>query len=257
MPPAVRRPDPERIQQALTAQWWALRSYVDGLEPADLAAPSSLPGWTVGDLIAHIADGVAALSERLSHPPPDRVQTSIVEWARRSASQASRLADEARELAADGDSRELLTVAVARAENALDQVVNPQRLLWGPVGGIRLTDYLVTRVVEAVVHADDLDPEFPHDRAALGSCVRALAEILVGIVPGSSVELRIPPFAAVQCVPGPRHTRGTPPGVVEVDPLTWVRLATGRARWPEAVADGRLRASGERTDLSRYLPVLA
>jgi uncharacterized protein (TIGR03083 family) len=238
-------------------QWQALRSYAKGLEPADLAVPSSLPEWTVGVLIAHIADGVAALTERLSHPPPDRVQTSIAEWARRCASQAPRLAAEARELAANGDSRELLTVAVARAENALDQVVNPQRLLWSPVGGIRLTDYLVTRVIEAVVHADDLDPEFPHDRGALGACVRALADILAGTVPGSSVELRIPPFAAVQCVPGPRHTRGTPPGVVEVDPLTWIRLATGRARWAEAAADGRLRASGERTDLSRYLPVLA
>jgi len=239
------------------AQWQALRTYVDGLQPADLAAPSSLPGWTVADLVAHIADGVAALTERLSHPPPDRVQTNIVEWARRCAPQAPRLADDARELAARGDSRELLTVAVARAESALDQVVNPQRVLWSPVGGFRLTDYLVTRVIEAVVHADDLDPKFPHDRSALGVCVRALADILAATVPGSSVELRIPPFAAVQCVPGPRHTRGTPPGVVEVDPLTWVRLATGRARWSEAAADGRLRASGERTDLSRFLPVLA
>lgn len=257
MAQAVRRADPAKIRLALTAQWQALRTYVDGLEPADLSAPSSLPGWTVADLVAHIADGVAALTERLSHPPPDRVQTDIVEWARRCAAQAPRLADEARELAVRGDSREQLTVAVARAESALDQVVNPQRVLWSPVGGFRLTDYLVTRVIEAVVHADDLDPEFPLDRAALGVCVRALADILAAIVPGSSVELRIPPFAAVQCVPGPRHTRGTPPGVVEVDPLTWVRLATGRTRWPEAVAAGRLRASGERTDLSRFLPVLA
>lgn len=245
------------MQRALTGEWRAIQAYAARLDEAALGRGSSLPGWTVNELVAHIADGVAALTERLSHPPPSRAQASIAEWARRCGQQAPRLADDARALAAGKDGRELLTIAVDRAEAALDQVVNPRRLLWTPSGGFPLPDYLITRVVEAVVHADDLDPDFPHDRAALGTCVRALADILAGIVPGSSVELRIPPFAAVQCVPGPRHTRGTPPGVVELDPLTWVRLATGRLRWPKAVADGRVRASGERTDLSRFLPVLA
>jgi hypothetical protein len=73
--------------------------------------------------------------------------------------------------------------------------------------------------------------------------------------PGRSVEVRVPPYAAVQCVPGPRHTRGTPPGVVETDPLTWIQLATGALAWADAAGDGRLTASGERTDLSAYLPL--
>ena len=73
--------------------------------------------------------------------------------------------------------------------------------------------------------------------------------------PGRSVEVRVPPYAAVQVVPGVRHTRGTPPAVVEMDADTWVALATGALTWPEAESSGRLRASGERADLSPYLPL--
>ena len=73
--------------------------------------------------------------------------------------------------------------------------------------------------------------------------------------PGRSVEVRVPPYAAVQVVPGVRHTRGTPPAVVEMDAETWVALATGALTWPDAESSGRLRASGERADLSPYLPL--
>ena len=73
--------------------------------------------------------------------------------------------------------------------------------------------------------------------------------------PGRSVEVRVPPYAAAQVIPGVRHTRGTPPAVVELDGPTWVALATGRETWAEAMADGRIRASGERADLSPYLPI--
>lgn len=73
--------------------------------------------------------------------------------------------------------------------------------------------------------------------------------------PGRSVEVRVPPYAAVQVVPGVRHTRGTPPAVVELDAPTWIALATGALTWSEAASAGRLRASGERADLSPYLPL--
>lgn len=66
----------------------------------------------------------------------------------------------------------------------------------------------------------------------------------------------MPPYAAVQCVGGPRHTRGTPPNVIETDPLTWLRLAAGTLTWADAKAAGRVYASGERADLSDYLPLL-
>ena len=79
--------------------------------------------------------------------------------------------------------------------------------------------------------------------------------VLAERAPGRSVEVRVPPYAAAQVVEGVRHTRGTPPAVVETDPATWLDLATGRACWDDAVADGRVRASGERTDLSPYLPL--
>lgn len=81
--------------------------------------------------------------------------------------------------------------------------------------------------------------------------------VLAERAPGRSVEVRVPPYAAVQAVPGVRHTRGTPPAVVETDPETWVALATGELGWAEAVADGRIRASGERADLSPHLPLQA
>ena len=73
--------------------------------------------------------------------------------------------------------------------------------------------------------------------------------------PGRSVEVRVPPYAAVQCVEGVRHTRGTPPAVIETDAVTWVALATGAMTWADAVDQARVRASGERTDLSPYLPL--
>jgi Bacterial SCP ortholog len=92
-------------------------------------------------------------------------------------------------------------------------------------------------------------------REALRDAVRALLTALVARAPGHSVEVRVPPFGAVQCVAGPRHTRGTPPNVVETDAMTWIEVATGRLAWMEAVRTGRIRASGIRTDLSELLPL--
>ena len=104
----------------------------------------------------------------------------------------------------------------------------------------------------------DLDP-IPLQRPALGRCTRALAAILPARYPGRSVEVRIPPYAAVQCAmgdPGPTHTRGTPPNVVETDPLTFMRLATGRLSWVGAMETGSVHASGLRADLSAALPLV-
>jgi uncharacterized SCP-like protein len=94
-------------------------------------------------------------------------------------------------------------------------------------------------------------------QGALRSAVRYLLFSLEATAPGRSVEVRVPPVAAVQCVAGPRHTRGTPPNVVETDPVTWFRLAAGRLGWDEAVKSGAVRASGARADLSAFLPLTA
>src|SRR5690242_8755053 len=93
-------------------------------------------------------------------------------------------------------------------------------------------------------------------RDATATAVRYLLQALADKVPGNSVEVRVPPFGAVQCVEGPRHTRGTPSNVVETDPRTWLELATGRLQWTDAVRAGRVIASGTRADLSRHLPIV-
>ncbi|MFB9568145.1 sterol carrier family protein [Saccharopolyspora hordei] len=93
-------------------------------------------------------------------------------------------------------------------------------------------------------------------RTELAAAVRLSLRTLEQVAPGNSVEVRVPPFAAVQCVAGPRHTRGTPPNVVETDPRTWLLLATGRLAWGDAVDRGALTASGTRADLSQWLPLV-
>lgn len=95
----------------------------------------------------------------------------------------------------------------------------------------------------------------PHT-GALREATRYLAGLLAAHAPGRAVEVRVPPYAAVQCIEGPRHTRGTPPNLVEMDPVTWVQLALGLTRWADARAAGAVRASGVRADLGAYLPVL-
>lgn len=79
--------------------------------------------------------------------------------------------------------------------------------------------------------------------------------VLAERAPGNSVEVRIPPYAAAQVIPGVRHTRGTPPAVIETDAATWIALATGELDWHKALGSGRIVASGERTDLTAYLPL--
>ena len=94
-------------------------------------------------------------------------------------------------------------------------------------------------------------------RSAIAAAVRGTVGLLAQELPGHAVELRVPPFAAAQCVEGPRHTRGTPPNVVETDPRTWLLLATGRVSWEAAVDSGQVRASGTRvSEVAAGLPVV-
>jgi hypothetical protein len=100
----------------------------------------------------------------------------------------------------------------------------------------------------------------PDEAAALSRSTRATAvrftlEELATRAPGNSVEVRVPPFGVCQCVEGPRHTRGTPPNVIEMDPATWLELATGLIGWDAAVGTGKVLASGSRADLAGWLPL--
>jgi hypothetical protein len=100
-----------------------------------------------------------------------------------------------------------------------------------------------------------LDAGVAPDRTELRDAVRLLLSALRRRAPGRTVEVRVPPYGAIQCIEGPTHTRGTPPNVVETDGSTFVLLGTGRLAWTDAVAAGRISASGIRADLSGYLPI--
>ncbi len=96
----------------------------------------------------------------------------------------------------------------------------------------------------------------PPDRSVQRAAVKESLAALTSVAPGRSVEVRVPPYGAVQCVSGPTHGRGNPPNVVETDPRTWLALATGRLDWVEALRTGRLSASGTRTgEVARLLPL--
>jgi hypothetical protein len=107
--------------------------------------------------------------------------------------------------------------------------------------------------VRAVLAAHDGGARLYPD--AVRVAVRYLLDLLAAAAPGRAVEVRVPPYGAVQCIAGPVHSRGTPPNVIETDPVTWLRLATGRQSWPDAVERGEVRVSGPRADVSAFLPV--
>ena len=92
-------------------------------------------------------------------------------------------------------------------------------------------------------------------RSVRATFVRFTLEELATLAPGNSVEVRVPPLGVTQCVAGPRHTRGTPPSVVETSPEVWAALVLGECSWEQAVAAGVLDASGERSNLSTLLPL--
>ncbi len=93
------------------------------------------------------------------------------------------------------------------------------------------------------------------DREHTATAVRYLLQVLAEDAPGNAVEVRVPPFGAVQCIEGPGHTRGTPPNVVETDAVTWLAIATGGDTWDAALARGKVSASGSRADLGAHLPI--
>jgi uncharacterized protein (TIGR03083 family) len=239
--------------------------------PEELFATPTRLGWTVAELVAHLAANIHAVSRGLEHAEPPRPEIQLVDYYRAGADVAAAIDRRARELAAGRDPRDLraqLEQEVGDAAAALSALgkAGERRLIVARLGAVALADFLVTRCVEGVVHGLDLQHavglpgrrDDAADAAALRVVVRLLAAMLQAAAPGRSVEVRVPGPAglAVQCVEGPRHTRGTPPNTVEADAVTFVEVTTGRMAWGEAVATGLVRASGARADLSPYLPLL-
>ncbi|MFD4769890.1 maleylpyruvate isomerase family mycothiol-dependent enzyme [Streptomyces niveus] len=264
MPQAMKRKprgyDYDKTRTAALTQFAHVRAAVLALTPEQLALPAGLGDWTVRELAAHLCFGVESVSRALEQPAPPAVEVGLPEWAFATAAYAAPISDDVKAYAASAEPAELFARTADRITELLSDAP-ADRLIAIRVGAMRLGDFLVTRTVELVVHTDDLHRatglDIPFDRQALAACTRLLADALAAKAPGASTEVRIPPYAVVQCVEGPRHTRGTPPNVVETDPVTWLRLATGRTTWAEALASAQVSASGERADLGALLPVMS
>jgi uncharacterized protein (TIGR03083 family) len=257
--------DIANLRAAYDVQVRNLVSWIATVPPEVWDAPSRLPGWTVGELAFHTTEVPhTVIWALLESPTKERPQT-IAQYTAHWSKAAGEIADRDRRAARDVGRDEVVerhAAALATMSSALDAEAGDPVVV-ARRGPIRLSDLMATRVDELVVHSLDLTASAPSlaavvlDRDAMGIAVRMLTGILAERAPGRSVEVRVPPYAAIQCVAGPRHTRGTPPNVVETDPTTWVELATGRAAWAAAVRDGRVRASGDRADISSLLPVLS
>ncbi len=262
----MKRTEPKAAWAAYAQAHTVLRDWLAALPDDAWRRPGVGPDSAVVGLAAQlavVADSVAALE-----PAPRGVAGATVAGylatGDRRAAGGSAAEVWAPVVEAGADPATILNVVDERfgAASAVVEALGPaDRVVRTGTVPTRLGEFLATRVVQVVLDADGLAravaavpaPDLP--RPAVRMAVRTLLDVLAERAPGRSVEVRVPPYAAVQCIAGPRHTRGTPPGVVETDPATWLRLAAGRIAWADAVAEGVVVASGERTDLSRYLPL--
>jgi len=252
--------------ESLVEQSRVLLAWLSELPDEEYARPTVLTGWDVRMLVAHLLL-IERGTVRVLGLPSSEKPLSPYAFVARYRPSVEAIAASTAETAGEHSGPELV-VALGEAIDAVKAALTGSHppVLQAPRGPFRTEDWIETRVIELVVHADDLNRTFPERapipvvRSALGRTMRSLAQMLADAHPGRSVEVRIPPYAAVQCGlgdPGPTHTRGTPPNVVETDALTFLRLATGRMSWAEAVGAGAVHASGLRADLSGALPLLS
>ncbi len=238
-----------------------MRAWLARLPYEDFGTPSVLPGWDVRLLTGHVLMIFRGLLSAVGSPV-DEPPLALHDYVARYRVDAAVIDAVTTELAADRTPDDLVTELDLLLSEVRHQLAEPlPKVVRAPRGPISGVDYLSTRIFEVLAHSDDLSRSLPDrkpielDRGALKAGVRGLAGMLAAKYPGRSVEVRVPPFAAVQCVAGPRHTRGTPANTIETDPTTWLRLATGAVSWAEAMDAGALQVSGERADLSTYLPL--
>lgn len=260
--------------EVLLEQSWTVHAWLGDLPDGDFAHPSVLPEWDIRTLTGHLVGVHAGFGRVLDHPTAESPLPAY-ELVARYRRDVAMIRESTATTTGDRSGPELVAdlgrAIAALADRLLGDTLLPA-VIATPRGPGTVADFVLTRIVEVVVHADDLSRSLP-DRApialrrgALSTSSRTLAAILAGQQPGRSVEVRVPPYAAVQCGyvssdgvadPGPTHTRGTPPNVVETDALTFLRLATGRISWSEAMATGAVLASGLRADLTGALPLLS
>jgi uncharacterized protein (TIGR03083 family) len=257
------QPQEALLEQSRTVQAWLRALPADAFE-----RPTVLPDWNVRQLAGHLVLVHDSLRQSLDQPTkePALPTHEFVRRYRRDVEMIMAATLEASQGLSGQEVLARLECAIDDLAARLDAQVWMSQVIMTPRGPTTIEDYLATRIVELVVHTDDLNRSLPEaapaelQRSALSRCTRTLSGILAGQHSGRSVEVRVPPYAAVQCAisdPGPTHTRGTPPNVVETDPVTFLRLATGRITWTDAVANGTVHASGLRADLSAVLPLLS
>ncbi len=277
-----------RLRQTFVRSGALVDEVAQSLSAADFARPARVRGWDVRLLTAHLLWRLTSMAFQLDHPSASRPVT-LEQYAAHSLATTARRLEQAR-ATADHDTGHALAAQLHSVIADLSVLLSDEDLppvVDTGVGRLNLLDFLRIYLIDVVVHLDDvrdaLGPgagprrEAPaarvgrdNDPEAVAEVVRTLAEILAARAPGQSVEVRIPPFAAVQIgdpeaasragsefvEPAPTHTRGTPPAVVETDPLTFMRLGLGRMTWADALGRRLVAASGLRTDLSPQLPLI-
>ncbi|MGZ4617819.1 MAG: sterol carrier family protein [Frankiaceae bacterium] len=283
------------LVSAASAQWARLVDAVDGLDDDTFSESTRLGWTVAqlcGHIVRTV-DAVSRALSAPAGPTwrPGRPALSRLDYFGAARPHYPAIDERARASSAGRSPGQLRAALRGAAEQARANLADrdPQTVVVAAAGSIRLGDLVETRCVEGVVHGLDLPGtvRVEPDPNALQVSVRLLADMLAARAPGRAVEVRVPPFAVVSCGAdetgggfgddlaqvgpepghggpeprqvgpgrGPRHTRGTPPNVVEVTPVVFVELASGRMDWAGAVRAG-LRASGARADLSRCLPLL-
>jgi uncharacterized protein (TIGR03083 family) len=255
-------------QEALLEQSRTVLAWLKGLPAGTFERPTVLANWDLRQLAGHLVLIHSSFTTSIDQPTKEAA-VPVHEFVTRYRRDADMIMESTLQASAGLSGPEVverLESAINDLAKRLDAGVRMPQVIITRRGPITIEDYIATRIVELVVHTDDLNRSVPEiapatlRRSALARCTRTLAAILAARHPGRSVEVRVPPYAAVQCAiadPGPTHTRGTPPNVVETDPVTFLRLATGRSSWAEAAANGRVHASGLRANLSPVLPFLS
>lgn len=256
----MRAPAPEDALAGARAQYALLADAMGSLPDSAFKKPTRLYGWTVAELVAHIArtgHSVARRAEAATSGTPER---DVLDYLSGMSGIAPQIEAAAKETASKTKPAALRADVVAAGESVAGAEAPLGAVVPGYEGTLTFGDFLITRCVEGVVHGLDLRhaagvPEQP-DPTALKVAIRILAALVERAAPGKAVEVRVPGHVAFQCLAGPKHTRGTPGNVVECDPLAFLEVAAGRRTWHDAVSMGAIRGSGPRADLTEYLPVI-
>lgn len=266
----------ERLRRTFVDAVEVVLDLTRGLREDDYAVATPVPGWDVRLLVGFALWRLTEVSLQLQRPSVTR-PVSLNQYAAHALATAQRRRGQALAVAGQDSGPRLGEQLVARGEDLViyltEEALPP--LVDTGAGQLSLLDFLRVHVLEIVLASDDLAGALEtrgrdvarQGQAATATAVRTLADLLAARAPGQAIEVRVPPYAAVQIgdptaetgsllSPTPTHTRGTPPAVIETDATTFLRVMSGRVTWQEALRDHAVAASGLRADLSPLLPLV-